>query len=108
MAKKLVALFVMCVVVVAALHAQEAEATADTDTFKNCFVNCQTDCHADGNGYTFCEVKCDEECSAKEAAGTQLICHNLFFVIFSFLYSKVYLSKLLRYIMILMCVCTRS
>ncbi|XP_024020598.1 major pollen allergen Ole e 6 [Morus notabilis] len=66
MAKKLVALFVMCIVVVAAMHAREAEATNSEALYKACFLNCQDACKVEGNGFTHCEVKCDTECSNKE------------------------------------------
>ncbi|KAI3423239.1 uncharacterized protein J3R85_011202 [Psidium guajava] len=66
MANKLVAVFLMCVVLAGAMHMREAEA-AD-ETFKSCFTACYDGCKADGHGFTFCEVKCDTECSEKEVA----------------------------------------
>ncbi|GFY98809.1 hypothetical protein Acr_13g0002100 [Actinidia rufa] len=68
MAGKMVAVFLMCVVVVAAMHVQEAEAMGEV--FKPCYEECQKDCQASGNGNTFCEMKCDTDCSLKENAGT--------------------------------------
>ncbi|PON94939.1 Pollen allergen ole e [Trema orientale] len=67
MANKFVAVFAICVVVFAALNVREAEA-ADPAKFKDCFTKCEEECRGDGNGHTFCEVKCDSDCGAKEAA----------------------------------------
>lgn len=71
MAKKLVAVFLMLVVVVAALHIREAEAEdGDHQEYKECFGNCLKECE-DGNahGQTYCEMSCDTECASKESAG---------------------------------------
>lgn len=65
MGKNLAAVFIMCIVVVAALHVSEAF-IAD---YKDCFNNCEKECKDEGQGYTFCEMKCDADCAAKEAAG---------------------------------------
>ncbi|XP_018814700.1 major pollen allergen Ole e 6-like [Juglans regia] len=66
MANKFVAVFLMCIVVVAAfsLH-QEVEATGDS--YKSCFTPCNADCKKKGNGGTFCEIDCDNSCTAAEA-----------------------------------------
>ncbi|KAI6674776.1 hypothetical protein NL676_002682 [Syzygium grande] len=71
MANKLVAAFLVCVVLAGALHAREAEATAD-GAFKSCFTACHDGCKAGGHGFTFCEMKCDTECTEKELAGKSL------------------------------------
>ncbi|KAL3536895.1 hypothetical protein ACH5RR_000261 [Cinchona calisaya] len=65
---KLVAVFLMFMVVVAAVHIHKAEATADTQQFKDCYNNCHKECFQDGkaNGYTFCEMKCDADCASNE------------------------------------------
>lgn len=68
MANKFVAVFLMCIVVVAAFSLQEAKA-AELDKFKGCFSNCGKGCLGEGNGNTFCEKKCDNDCSEKELAG---------------------------------------
>ncbi|GMN57505.1 hypothetical protein TIFTF001_026614 [Ficus carica] len=65
MAKKLVALFVMCVIVVTAMQAREAEA-ANTVTFDNCVVQCQYECKAAGDGYPQCTFTCKTICSAEK------------------------------------------
>merc|ERR1712154_67818 len=67
MANKFVAVFLMCIVVVAAFSLQEAKA-AELDKFKGCFSNCGKGCLGEGNGNTFCEKKCDNDCSEKELA----------------------------------------
>ncbi|OIT38407.1 PREDICTED: major pollen allergen Ole e 6-like [Nicotiana attenuata] len=62
-AKKVVAVFVMCMVVLSAVHVQVAEAD---EIFKRCFDNCQKECADEGHGYTFCEMKCDADCGMME------------------------------------------
>ncbi|CAK9151100.1 unnamed protein product [Ilex paraguariensis] len=64
MAKKLVAVFLMCIVVLAAVHVHEV--VADEEVYKSCYAPCHQDCSSEGNGYTFCEMKCDGDCGAKE------------------------------------------
>lgn len=66
MGKNIAAVFILCIVMVAALHVGEAF-TAD---YKDCFKKCEKECLDEGQGYTFCEMKCDAECAAKETAGT--------------------------------------
>ncbi|EEF37597.1 conserved hypothetical protein [Ricinus communis] len=68
MGKKLVALFVVCIVVAAAMQLS-ADAAATEEQFRSCFNNCKKECQADGGGGTYCEMKCDTDCLAKEAAG---------------------------------------
>ncbi|KAI3439410.1 uncharacterized protein J3R85_004832 [Psidium guajava] len=67
MANKLVAAFLVCIVVAAALNIRTAEAAID-EKFKSCFNTCESECKAEGNGSTTCEIRCDNECSAKEIA----------------------------------------
>jgi hypothetical protein len=70
MANKFVAVFLMCIVVVAAFSIHEAKAGEyDDEKFKACFNTCHKECSDEGNGYTFCEMKCDTDCGNKEAAG---------------------------------------
>lgn len=68
--KKVVAVFLMCMFVMTAMHANKAEARA-IDQYKNCFDTCFNECFQDGkgNGYTFCEMKCDDDCGVKEIKG---------------------------------------
>lgn len=66
---KVVAVFVMCIVVVASMHVREANADAFSTKYKECFNNCEKECKNEGQGYTFCEMKCDADCGAKEIAG---------------------------------------
>ncbi|KAK6920932.1 Pollen allergen ole e 6 [Dillenia turbinata] len=65
MAKKLVAVFFMCMVVVAAM--QLAEADSAEEHYRSCFKTCEKECLG-GNGNAFCEMKCDADCTAKEVA----------------------------------------
>ncbi|XP_056177454.1 major pollen allergen Ole e 6-like [Syzygium oleosum] len=67
MANKLVTVFLMCCVVAAALNIHTVVAATD-EKFKACFNTCESECKADGNGSTFCEMKCDGDCTAKEVA----------------------------------------
>lgn len=71
MANKLVAVFLMCIVVVAAFSLNQ-EVEAIEDLYKSCFTACQRDCKGDGNGGTFCEIDCDNACTDKETAGNFL------------------------------------
>uniref|UniRef100_A0A9I9EKB3 Major pollen allergen Ole e 6-like n=1 Tax=Cucumis melo TaxID=3656 RepID=A0A9I9EKB3_CUCME len=77
MAKKMMAVFLMCIVLVATLQfaiaKEEDEVTkyeAKFDAkYKSCYETCEKECLQKGNnGQSFCEVKCDEDCSEKEAA----------------------------------------
>ncbi|OIT39378.1 PREDICTED: major pollen allergen Ole e 6-like [Nicotiana attenuata] len=64
-AKKLVAVFLMCMVVLTAVsNVPKAEATEEE--FKDCYNTCHQECSQEGHGYTYCEMKCDTECSMKE------------------------------------------
>ncbi|KAK4766100.1 hypothetical protein SAY87_007742 [Trapa incisa] len=63
---KLVAVFLVCIVFGAALNAEKAVATTTTDKFKSCFDACLGECLTGKTGYTFCEMRCDEDCSEKE------------------------------------------
>ncbi|KAA0066995.1 hypothetical protein IC582_023992 [Cucumis melo] len=76
MAKKMIALFLMCIVVVAALQFASAnkedevakyEAKFDAK-YKSCFKTCEKECLENGSGQSYCEVKCDEDCNEKEVA----------------------------------------
>ncbi|KAM4086051.1 hypothetical protein ACJW30_10G073700 [Castanea mollissima] len=67
MANQFVAVFLMCIVVVATFSLQEAKA-AEEDNFKECFNDCRKGCLGEGNGSTFCEMKCDNDCGEKELA----------------------------------------
>ena len=66
MANKLVSVFLMCIVVMATLHIRQAVAD---DGYKTCYEPCDEECKSEGNGDTFCEMKCDTDCLAKVAAG---------------------------------------
>lgn len=77
MANKLVAVFLMCVVVVAAVHLSPVAADEKASAiWKDCFKHCEKDCLHAGTGYTNCEMKCDSECDAREIAGN----YNIYYV----------------------------
>ena len=65
MAYKVAALLVLCLVLVAAVELPKAAA----DQFGSCFNTCEQQCKADGQGQTFCEMKCDADCLAKQTFG---------------------------------------
>ncbi|KAK4357403.1 hypothetical protein RND71_023013 [Anisodus tanguticus] len=58
-AKKLVTMFLMCMVVFSAVHVSKAE-------FQGCYEDCQKECAEKGHGPTFCELKCDTDCGYME------------------------------------------
>ncbi|PHT80476.1 Major pollen allergen Ole e 6, partial [Capsicum annuum] len=58
--KKLVAVFLMCMVVLTTM----SEATEEE--YRDCYHTCHKQCSEDGHGYTFCEMKCDTDCSRKD------------------------------------------
>ncbi|KAF7848437.1 hypothetical protein BT93_L1946 [Corymbia citriodora subsp. variegata] len=70
MANKLVAVFLMCIVVATALNVHTAEAAID-EQFKACFNTCHSECKDGGLGTNFCEMRCDSDCSAKEVAAVR-------------------------------------
>lgn len=78
MAKKLVAVFLMCLFVMATFHVHEAE--ADEAQFKECYDTCHKECSDKGNGFTFCEMKCDTDCSVKDVKGVFSKTHQLSFM----------------------------
>ncbi|KAH7838527.1 hypothetical protein Vadar_027675 [Vaccinium darrowii] len=63
---KFVAVLLMCMAVMAAVQVQEAQALGEV--YKTCFAGCDNKCKGSGNGATFCEMKCDTDCAAKESA----------------------------------------
>ncbi|KAM7527205.1 hypothetical protein LguiB_030615 [Lonicera macranthoides] len=64
MAKKLFVVFVMCLIVLAAVNV--ATAQDDQGDYQNCYKDCGKQCEYEGNGYTFCEMKCDANCAQLE------------------------------------------
>ncbi|KAL9671496.1 hypothetical protein QQ045_009065 [Rhodiola kirilowii] len=59
-----VATLVLCVLLMAAaIYVHEAEAIGE---FADCFNTCDKECQYEGFGRTFCEMKCDADCVAKE------------------------------------------
>ncbi|KAI4342732.1 hypothetical protein MLD38_027319 [Melastoma candidum] len=61
------ALFMVFILVVAALSGM-ARADSFMEEYRKCFRQCHSGCESEGNGNTFCEMKCDTDCLAKEAA----------------------------------------
>ncbi|KAK4756431.1 hypothetical protein SAY87_006558 [Trapa incisa] len=62
---KLVAVFLVFIFFGATLNADRAIAATD-EKYKSCFDTCIGECMTGQQGYTFCEMKCDEDCSEKE------------------------------------------
>lgn len=77
MAKKMIAVLLVCIVVVGALQVSSATESAKEakyeakfeNEYRLCYEKCEKECLEKGNGQSFCEVKCDEDCGEKEAAG---------------------------------------
>ncbi|CAM8911802.1 hypothetical protein QQ045_031997 [Rhodiola kirilowii] len=61
-----VAVLVLCVFLVAAIHVHKEAEAAGLDDFAQCFNTCDKECSDEGFGRTFCEMKCDADCVAKE------------------------------------------
>lgn len=61
------AVFLLCTVVAAAMHLSEASPV--DDQYVTCFNDCKDKCKSEGNGYSFCEMKCDTDCLARQALG---------------------------------------
>lgn len=68
MANKIIAVFLMCIVV-ATTTMNLSEATMLDDEFKLCFNNCEQECKGQGHGNTYCEMKCDTDCVAMQTSG---------------------------------------
>ncbi|CAK9328716.1 unnamed protein product [Citrullus colocynthis] len=68
--KMMIAVLLMCIVVVAIANKEEVEKyEAKFDAkYKSCYETCEKECLQSGNGQSFCEVKCDEDCDEKETA----------------------------------------
>ncbi|KAJ6938766.1 hypothetical protein NC651_005259 [Populus alba x Populus x berolinensis] len=64
MANKLAAVFLMCIVAAATMHLTTANKV--DDQYAACFNDCEDKCKSEGNGNSFCEVKCDADCVSKE------------------------------------------
>jgi energy-converting hydrogenase Eha subunit B len=62
------AVFLLCTVVAAAMHLSEAS-PVDGTQYVTCFNDCEDKCKSEGNGYSFCEMKCDTDCLAKQVLG---------------------------------------
>ncbi|CAA3002623.1 Hypothetical predicted protein, partial [Olea europaea subsp. europaea] len=60
MAKKLIAVFLMCLFLIATVDVHKAE--ANDAEFKECCNTATRSAH----GFTFCEMKYDNDCSVKE------------------------------------------
>lgn len=85
--KKLVAMFLLCIVMISSsVHVSMADGESTTEKFKKaftvvateyavCYNTCQKVCADAGFGYTHCEMKCDEDCTATLLKG--IIIQNL-------------------------------
>ncbi|KAG5598185.1 hypothetical protein H5410_029555 [Solanum commersonii] len=75
--KKLVAVFLVCIVMISSsVHFSMADGESNAEKFKKaftvaateytvCYNICQKVCSDAGFGYTHCEMKCDEDCTAR-------------------------------------------
>ncbi|KAL0538247.1 hypothetical protein IC582_027258 [Cucumis melo] len=76
MAKKIIAVFVMCIVVMASLQFGNATNEEEVKKYEakfdvkyvSCYENCMRVCLARLGGRGYCQVKCDEDCEEKEVA----------------------------------------
>lgn len=75
MANKHVALFLVCIAIVAALHVQDAEAHPRGKGLK--YTDCLKECIAKAHGHKLCEMKCDTDRTTKEADGMFIKIHSL-------------------------------
>ncbi|KAL2935822.1 E3 ubiquitin-protein ligase highwire [Bienertia sinuspersici] len=67
---KFVAMFLMCMVVAAAMNMviEAGDPTkGGSDVYNKCFEKCRKSCQG---GETHCEMSCDETCDAEELKGT--------------------------------------
>ena len=71
--QKSVAVLLVCVVLATAIHVTEGGLEHKEKAYKKCLENCQNKCRKDNNR-TFCEQKCDEDCSMVEAKGNTAVC----------------------------------
>lgn len=78
--QKLVAVFLMCLVLAAALHVTEAEDVVQND-YKKCLSDCEDKCNKKNNGYTFCEMKCDSDCGAQEFRGAYIFIFSMIIIV---------------------------
>ncbi|KAK9139918.1 hypothetical protein Scep_009599 [Stephania cephalantha] len=68
MANKISAVFVVCLVVL--LATTPSSVVAEDDSYAICLKGCLDNCKAAGSGNSFCEMRCDGKCLAKEAAAS--------------------------------------
>ncbi|KAI3441982.1 uncharacterized protein J3R85_001558 [Psidium guajava] len=66
MASKVAGVLIVCAVLVATFGPGEADDLLSA--YRNCFTECHKTCEGEGNGNTFCEMKCDTDCMAQETA----------------------------------------
>lgn len=83
--QKIVAVFVMWLVVLSVMHIEKGEAAGGSQVYKQCYETCQNDCMQGGRTYTDCEMKCDTDCSNAELKGTNNIINLIFYFQFSYI-----------------------
>ncbi|CAI9107798.1 OLC1v1007245C1 [Oldenlandia corymbosa var. corymbosa] len=77
MAKQFVAVLILCIVVAATVQIEKTQAEGVEEKFKECYDNCHKSCfNQNGNGYTFCEMKCDADCGEKQIKASLDELHN--------------------------------
>lgn len=68
MASRVVVVLALCLVFATVVQMNQAQTLLSQ--YKQCFKDCRDTCQTEGNGNTFCEMKCDGDCMARETAGT--------------------------------------
>lgn len=71
-AGKVAAAFLVCLVLVAAIHVTEGGLAHKQRELTQCLEECDKKCLKDNNR-SFCEQKCDEDCSGVEDKGNNSI-----------------------------------
>ncbi|KAK8326749.1 hypothetical protein V6Z11_A11G136400 [Gossypium hirsutum] len=68
MANKLVAVYILVSIVVAATMRVSPVAAAgdDNESFKSCYKECDDECKEEGTNSEMCGVKCNAKCGAEE------------------------------------------
>lgn len=66
--QKIIAVLLVCLVLVAAIHVAEGGLETKEKEYKKCLEDCETKCEKE-NSRSFCEQKCDEDCENLEDKG---------------------------------------
>lgn len=89
--QKVVPVFLVCLVLVAAIHVAEGGLAHKQRELTQCLQECDKKCVKDNNR-SFCEQKCDEDCSQVEDKGnTTLVQFYLCLLIHRFIFNHSHL-----------------